>query len=590
MTAPLPPDDTDALILRYLDGQISRDGFARLSELLHEDPASLDRFVELSRLDRSIRDALDQGHTLASVQQARLVSESTGESFEDLLTQLATGSENAQTVVLQDPTKKRQSSPNKTNNEPVSARELLLLVGYLTAKGLRTKAGVIGSIAAVLLLGLILVLVFVGPGDPSGSPEIVDNTPGKPEIETARIVATVIDSVDTSWQGVEPSVGGSLHNGQPITLTRGYATLRFRNQAEVVLEAPCEIVPLSESAIRLTRGRMVALCEAEPSKGFTVNTPNARIVDIGTEFGVEVDEQGGTLAHVFQGEVRINSTQDLGTEGLRIVTNQAVSVEPDGTTKVVDAAPQRFARGVPQTRYQAAVLASRPMCYWRGPVEEETRLVLDNGWLGAHGQASESLQHNPLGYTAEDASGSLGYSADEPASSVTVPYRDEFAFEDGYSISAWCWIEPGHQDVMRILSTRVEGGGIGLGVIGRGDKATGGLPASAPILTVFGESDVVAMSAMAEGQWSHLAVTVSRDGVARVYINGSEVPTRTIPHTRDPRQSEDSDTQPLMIGRNPFTGQGVQAWQGRLDEIAIFDRVLSDNEIQAHLSTTTQAP
>ena len=444
-----------------------------------------------------------------------------------------------------------------------------------------------GAIAAALAIVLILFAVFSGGNEQPGP--IVEQTPVTEE-PPLLVVATLVESTDASWQGTDPTLGSDLYAHQSLSLTQGYAKLRLANQAEVILEAPCQIVPVSESAMRIIRGRMVGLCEAESSKGFTVRTPNARIVDIGTQFGIEVDEQGETLAHVFLGEVEVSPANNPGADAVRVTTNQAASVRLDGVAVLVDAAPQRFVRDVPETEYQAAVLASRPMCYWRGPIEDETRLVLDNGWLGAHGQASESLLNNQSGYAVDDTSGSLGYGADRPAASVTVPYREEFGFDEGFSISAWCWIEPGHQDVMRILSTRVEGGGIGLGVIGRGDKATGGLPASAPILTLFGKSDVVATRAMPEGRWTHLMVTVSRADQVRIYIDGDEVQTRTIPHPRDAGQPGDSDTQPLMIGRNPFTGQGVQAWQGRLDEIAIFDRVLALDEMSTHLNTTKQAP
>ena len=46
----------------------------------------------------------------------------------------------------------------------------------------------------------------------------------------------------------------------------------------------------------LARGRLVARCNTPESKGFTVDTPHVRIVDLGTEFGVDVQE--GDVAQV----------------------------------------------------------------------------------------------------------------------------------------------------------------------------------------------------------------------------------------------------------------------------------------------------
>ena len=49
---------------------------------------------------------------------------------------------------------------------------------------------------------------------------------------------------------------------------------------------------------------------------FVVRTPTAIVTDLGTEFGVEVDKQGGTTSHVFRGSVRVQVVAGDGkTEG-----------------------------------------------------------------------------------------------------------------------------------------------------------------------------------------------------------------------------------------------------------------------------------
>ncbi|MEM6258666.1 MAG: LamG-like jellyroll fold domain-containing protein [Planctomycetota bacterium] len=581
--------DPKALIQDYLDGELTTEQFTWLSDWLSEDEGNREAFIRAAFFDTHLHRELTQSdlnrfmkdvdlHTLqASGGQA---DTEPGLSFLD-----------APSFVQDEP-----------EDEPITAGRLFVLAGYLAANQLRARAGLISAFAAIIVLGLVLFIVLTGPDETANTPEIADNTPKDNSdlgiTNPPPIVATLTAERDAVWKqpggGHRPGAlrqGTQLSAGQRLVLAQGFAEITTASGAVAILEAPATIeLTDNNNAVYLSSGKLVGRCETPSSKGFTVSTPSAQIIDIGTEFGVEVNEQGETLTHVFQGEVEVRSVANSTAEPVRLVTDQAVAVGSGGKARIVDAAPQRFARAVPSTQYQSAILASRPMCYWRGPIEEDTRLVLDNGWLGAHGQASGSLLNHPAGYATEDTSGSLGYRSDGPTSSVTVPYRDEFGFNKGFSISAWCWIEPGHQDVMRILSTRVEGGGIGLGVIGRGDKATGGLPASAPILTLFGKSDIVAAKAMPEAQWTHLMVTVSQADQVRIYIDGEEVQAHTIPHARDAGQTGDADTQPLMIGRNPFTGQGVQAWEGRLDEIAIFDRVLPLNEIRTHLSTTNQAP
>ena len=52
----------------------------------------------------------------------------------------------------------------------------------------------------------------------------------------------------------------------------------------------------------LKRGKLTAKV-AGRAKGFTVETPSATLVDLGTEFAADVDRDGNGEVHVFRGEV-----------------------------------------------------------------------------------------------------------------------------------------------------------------------------------------------------------------------------------------------------------------------------------------------
>ena len=63
---------------------------------------------------------------------------------------------------------------------------------------------------------------------------------------------------------------------------------------------------------------------------FSVRTPTATVTDLGTEFGVEVDKQGGTTSHVFRGSVQLTVCAVDGRGAGRPVVigeNQSVCVE-----------------------------------------------------------------------------------------------------------------------------------------------------------------------------------------------------------------------------------------------------------------------
>ena len=119
----------DALILKYLDGRVTPEDFEALSSRLRQDPVMMDRFVELSMLDRSIQNTLEQNQKVESIQNARLQNESIADSFGQLLVQLAAGSEHAQLIEL-DP------------DEPANPYRLkLVLVGSAVAALLALARG-----------------------------------------------------------------------------------------------------------------------------------------------------------------------------------------------------------------------------------------------------------------------------------------------------------------------------------------------------------------------------------------------------------------------------------------------------------------
>jgi len=90
----------------------------------------------------------------------------------------------------------------------------------------------------------------------------------------------------------------------------------------------------------------------------------------------------------------------------------------------------------------------------------------------------------------------------------------------------------------------------------------------------FSSANAMGTTALPLNTWSHIAGTY--DGTTlRVYVNGvlatSQAQTGTI----------SASTGPLMIGGN---NEG-EYWAGRIDEVRIYNRALSQSEIQSDLST-----
>ena len=98
----------------------------------------------------------------------------------------------------------------------------------------------------------------------------------------------------------------SLRIGDVIATDDGLMNLRFHCGAEVLLKGPAQLEVLSPMRALLRRGTLTARME-DSAHGFRIDTPNSKITDLGTEFGLSVDEEGATDTVVFSGKSRCNT-------------------------------------------------------------------------------------------------------------------------------------------------------------------------------------------------------------------------------------------------------------------------------------------
>jgi len=137
------------------------------------------------------------------------------------------------------------------------------------------------------------------------------------------------------------------------------------------------------------------------------------------------------------------------------------------------------------------------------------------------------------------------------------------------SISLWCWngMPTDAREVTGWMVSYAQpygAGGLSLGV---GGTAT----APGRLVLRRGEQTQPGTTQLDRWSWNHIVLV--RDGNrCRVYLNGNPEPEVTL----------SIDSEEATGGQLTFGGCGDRAsnWEGRLDEIAVFDRALSDEEIQ----------
>ena len=116
---------------------------------------------------------------------------------------------------------------------------------------------------------------------------------------TAATDARLVDPL--TGRVIETAVGSPLSSG-PLRLDGGAVQLTFGDGAVVTMNAPAEVELVNASRVFLRRGRLVPLVPPR-AKGFTVLSPGGKVVDLGTEFSVNVDASGAAEIDVIDGEV-----------------------------------------------------------------------------------------------------------------------------------------------------------------------------------------------------------------------------------------------------------------------------------------------
>ncbi len=162
------------------------------------------------------------------------------------------------------------------------------------------------SLAAACLGGLIVLPIALehGQNQPSAPavlaqpPVIVERDSGDPRAARVTFVSPA-----TRWR--DPNGSHALESyvraGQRLTLEQGRIELTYLSGAKLLLTGPSEFL-VEATGGNLVRGELVARVP-EAGHGFMIVTPHGKVIDLGTEFGVVVDDFGVSQVNVYEGRV-----------------------------------------------------------------------------------------------------------------------------------------------------------------------------------------------------------------------------------------------------------------------------------------------
>jgi ferric-dicitrate binding protein FerR (iron transport regulator) len=142
----------------------------------------------------------------------------------------------------------------------------------------------------------------------------------------ARIVATTA----AKWaQGANLEVGAKLRPGSALKLEQGFVAVQFSSGATLLLEGAAELEINTGNSATLHRGSAVAEVP-ESAHGFTVSSPQGKVVDLGTNFAVRTST-GGMEVHVLQGEVEAHPS---GKPMVKLKKDAAVRIDGSGVAHI----------------------------------------------------------------------------------------------------------------------------------------------------------------------------------------------------------------------------------------------------------------
>jgi len=444
--------------------------------------------------------------------------------------------------------------------------------------------------AIALALVAILVVSFLNwknaaerKAAPEESSAHEDRQPPAP---TVAVIAEVVDAPPGF------STGNRLAAGR-VSLESGKLLVSFLGGAKLLLEGPSELVLRSGNHAELIHGR-TAVRDSAFTRSFRLDLPDASLVDLGTEFAVKTGLEGRSVVRVQEGEVSVSVLGDDGATWVSEVVgaSETVSLNPRSAVPLETAdSAERFSRvpAVPRSplaiseEYVRAVLAQKPVLYWRFDALDADGMVPDEGSLGCRGR----LVNRGAPDVMTLAEGALHLKRTSQVRRVES--ERELPPVGGENLTVELWAQtgevgwqtmfgmlvpgfPGEQRSSAVLefaaNTGLVHGPMAIRAVCRTPSGrTGGT-------NLFGED------LWMPGGWHHIVLTRGA-GLAKLFVDGTQVGEARVP------TEPDLDRYFVVLGQlhaiNWQEQPGlIRQFVGALDECAVYDHVLGPEDVARH--------
>jgi hypothetical protein len=260
-----------------------------------------------------------------------------------------------------------------------------------------------------------------------------------PSYELPIHVAQIVNLAGPVWENFRDAQPREalLFPGDEIALRSGLMEIRHTSGAIVVIEGPARYVVDDRNSGSLSTGRLLARV-SPAATGFVVATPHATIIDLGTEFGVDVSELEQTQAHVFKGKVQFSpkiAADNAAPRTIVLTAGSSIAFNAQGVQRSSNPAnPPQFVHRLPPASGNDTSLSSSLLQY--RPRVQATARSDAKGTIGMRFEVGDKpLELTHLGVQDVDA---LNDQQDRDG----VDNRTGFADDDGFvqspiSVGVW---------------------------------------------------------------------------------------------------------------------------------------------------------
>jgi hypothetical protein len=461
------------------------------------------------------------------------------------------------------------------------------------------RASAIAAIA-VVMLGALLTRGFQrGPGPPDPRRGTTRPTAAA-GAGPGRAMVLKLDGV--TW---EPAAAGPTRPAEGDVVTgrlrfrTGRVTLSMLSGVVLVVEGPADLELVSSDRVFCRQGRLRTQVPSG-AEGFVISGPGSAVVDLGTEFALNVEADGKTRVTVIAGEVEgaVLSAAGIPQRSQRMEPNKSFEINPhSGQIAVVAALKPIVAPADLMTTpllldpaYPHVVMAAQPTGYWRFESTEADMIPSAIPGRPALRVIGPVRLSDPG--PGSQANRSICFQPGAPGQYLEMDGTWAPAGSPGYAVELWFQTEAISHAALASLSEPTDTAHVKHQFITELTALTRQTlhppavvrflhrwpPGSAGGVNVYSPSHYVPY------RWHHLVAQVEGEQM-ELFLDGTLAGSMPVNPDRASRPGL------LLLGR--LSKVVVDHWGvirpfvGQMDEVAIYDHPLPAEEIRGHFSLAT---